>query len=101
MLYMVIEHFKDGAAPAIYERVQRHGRMTPPGLHYVASWVEQDFSRCFQIMETETPSLFDEWMQIWSDLVEFEVRAVRSASDAAALMNAARDQVDRSGNAVR
>ena len=101
MLYIVIEHFKDGAAPAIYQRVQRHGRMTPPGLHYVASWVEQDFSRCYHIMETKTPSLFDEWIPIWSDLVEFEIRAVHSASDAAALMNGARDIVDRSGGDAR
>lgn len=29
MLYMVIEHFHDGAAPEIYKRFRENGRMMP------------------------------------------------------------------------
>jgi len=35
MLYMVIERFKEGAAPAIYQRFREKGRMMPEGLNYV------------------------------------------------------------------
>jgi hypothetical protein len=35
--------------------------MLPPGLVYVDSWTdEQRLDRCFQLMETEEPRLFDE-----------------------------------------
>ena len=32
MLYMVVERFKEGAAPKIYERFRQKGRMIPEGL---------------------------------------------------------------------
>ena len=86
MIYMVIEHFRDGAAAKIYDRVARHGRLIPHGLHYVASWVDMDFKRCFQVMETDTPALLNEWVQGWADLVDFEIIPVRSASEAANMM---------------
>lgn len=73
MLYMVIESYTQGAQP-VYERAAERGRMLPAGLEYVDSWVdEQRLDRCFQLMETADPSLFDEWIGAWSDLVEFEV----------------------------
>ena len=31
MLYMVIEHFKAGAAPAVYRRAREEGRQLPKG----------------------------------------------------------------------
>ena len=31
MLYMVVERFKEGAAPKIYERFREKGRMIPGG----------------------------------------------------------------------
>ena len=73
MLYLVIESYTQGAQP-VYERAAERGRMLPAGLEYVDSWVdEQRLDRCFQLMETADPSLFDEWIAAWSDLVEFEV----------------------------
>jgi Protein of unknown function (DUF3303) len=48
------------------------------------SWVdERNLDRCFQLMETTEPSLFDEWTASWSDLVEFEIVPVVSPQDAA------------------
>ena len=70
-LYMVVEHFKD--APAVYRRFREHGRMAPEGLVYLSSWVDEQFERCFQLMETHDRSLLDEWIAKWSDLTEFEV----------------------------
>src|SRR2546430_167721 len=53
MLYMVIERFKEGAAPEIYRRFREKGRMMPEGLKYVSSWIDLDFKVCYQLIETE------------------------------------------------
>lgn len=86
MLYMVIEHFRPGRAPAVYERARERGRLMPEGLHYVASWVEPDFARCFQVMQCDDRRLLDEWMAAWADLVEFEVIPVITSAEAAERM---------------
>ncbi|MFL6236540.1 MAG: DUF3303 domain-containing protein [Thermoanaerobaculia bacterium] len=86
MLYMVLERYKDGAAPEVYRRARERGRLMPEGLRYVASWVDLDFRRCFQLMETEDASLFDAWIRAWADLVEFEVIPVRTSAEAAQVM---------------
>jgi hypothetical protein len=87
MLYMVIESFKSrDAATLVYARFAERGRMLPDGLNYIDSWVEEDFGRCFQLMETQDVSLFDLWIANWSDLVDFEVIPVSQSSAAAAKM---------------
>ena len=80
---MVVERFTQGPRP-VYERAAEHGRMLPPGLAYVDSWIDERLDRCFQIMETDDPSLFDEWIARWSDLAEFEVVPVIESAEAAA-----------------
>jgi Protein of unknown function (DUF3303) len=83
VLYMVIETYTQGAKP-VYERAAERGRMLPAGLEYVDSWVEQpDLGRCWQLMETEDPRLFDEWIAAWADLADFEVVPVVGSADAA------------------
>lgn len=82
MLYLVIEHFKQGALP-VYERFRERGRLAPAGLNYVSSWVDLPGQRCFQVMETDSRELLDEWMANWSDLVEFEVIPVMTSAEAA------------------
>ncbi len=84
MLFMVIERFRNGDAAAVYRRFRERGRMLPDGLNYVESWTESDFGRCFQLMECDDPSLFDEWTARWQDLVEFEVTPVLTSQEAAA-----------------
>jgi hypothetical protein len=83
MLYMVIERFKPGAAPEIYGRARENGRMLPEGLLYVSSWVDYDFSTCYQLMDTEDASLFDDWIKVWKDLADFEIVPVRTSVEAA------------------
>ena len=81
---MVIETFTRGAG-AVYERTAKRGRMLPPGLVYVDSWIdERALDRCFQLMETEDPSLLEDWIANWSDLAEFEVVPVIDSAAAAA-----------------
>ena len=84
MLYMIIEHFRNGDAAPVYARFRARGRMAPDGLGYVASWVTPDLTRCYQVMECDDSSLLDTWMAAWADLVEFEVQPVISSAEAAA-----------------
>ena len=84
MRFMVIETYRHGPEP-VYARAAERGRMLPPGLAYVESWVDgRRLDRCFQLMETDDPSLFETWIATWSDLVEFEVVPVISSAEAAA-----------------
>ena len=81
---MVVERYLRGPGP-VYSRVEARGRMLPDGLRHVDSWVVDDvpMDRCFQLMETDAPSLLEEWMALWSDLTEFEVYPVLSSAEAA------------------
>ena len=84
MLYMFIEHFKNQDALPVYQRFRERGRMASDGLTYVSSWVDAQFHRCFQLMETEDRNLLDEWMANGDDLVDFEVIPVMTSTEAAA-----------------
>ena len=86
MLYMVIEHFKEGAAPEIYRRARDRGRMLPEGLEYVSSWIDLEFTTCYQLMRTDDVSLFAAWEKAWKDLVELEIVPVRTSVEAAQVM---------------
>lgn len=77
---MVVEKFKD--APEIYRRFDEKGRMMPEGLNYVSSWIDTEVKQCFQLMETEDVTLFDEWIFNWKDLADFEVIPVITAAEA-------------------
>ena len=83
MLYMIVEHFKNGEPLPIYQRFREQGRLAPEGLHYVSSWVDETLARCFQLMETDDVSHLNQWMANWSDIVEFEVYPVISSREAA------------------
>jgi hypothetical protein len=84
LLYLVIEHFRDGDAVPIYRRLRDEGRRSPDGVTYVASWVTTDYRHCYQVMECASERLLDEWIARWSDLVEFEVRPVVTSAEAQA-----------------
>jgi len=83
MLYMVIERFRDPGGIAIYRRFRDRGRMLPAGLTYVDSWVDVDFTRCYQLMECDDAGYFDAWTAEWQDLIEFEIVPVRASAEAA------------------
>ena len=55
--------------------------MLPDGLGYIDSWLEKDGDRCFQLMETDSPDLFEKWIASWSDLVSFEVIELEKPDD--------------------
>jgi hypothetical protein len=67
----------------VYERLAEKGRMMPPGLEYVESWIDGSLTRCWQLMETENLGLFDEWTANWSDLMTCEITRVVDSGEAA------------------
>ena len=84
MQYVVIETFRNGDAVPVYRRFRDQGRLAPDGLRYVASWVSQDFRRCYQVMECDDRALLEAWMAQWRDLVDFEVIPAMTSAEAAA-----------------
>lgn len=77
--YLVIEHFRHGDPVPVYRRFRAKGRMMPQGLDFVSSWITEDMTRCYQVMEAADRGALDEWMSRWADLVDFEVHTVISS----------------------
>ena len=84
MLYMIIEHFRNGDPLPVYRRFRDQGRLAPDGLRYVSSWVTGDLRRCYQVMECDDPRLLDRWTARWTDLIDFEIIPVMTSADAVA-----------------
>ena len=55
----------------------------PEGLKYIDSWIEPNFSRCFQLMECDDARLFQQWILNTSggSGVTFEIVPVVSSKD--------------------
>jgi hypothetical protein len=87
MLYMIVEHFRDGDPLPVYRRFRDEGRLAPAGLRYISSWVTDDFRRCFQVMECDDRKLLDQWISNWNDLVDFEIVPVMTSADATAALS--------------
>jgi hypothetical protein len=83
MLYLIIEHFRGGDPVPVYARFRAAGRLAPAGLEYISSWVTDDLTRCYQVMQCEDAALLRQWMAAWDDLVEFEVYPVITSAEAA------------------
>jgi hypothetical protein len=79
---MVLERFRTPGAVDVYRRARDRGRMLPDGVRYVSSWIDLDFTRCFQLMEAPSVAALEPWVEKWRDLVEFEVIPVRTSADA-------------------
>lgn len=88
MLFMVIERFKNNDMVPIYQQVQVNGRLLPAGLNYVDSWVEANFSRCFQLMECDDLTLLQQWILQWRELgVTFEIVPVVPSKETQAVVS--------------
>lgn len=86
MQFMVIEHFRNQDAKAVYRRFRDQGRLMPEGLTFVSSWVSADLGRCFQVMDCADVTLLQRWCAAWSDLAEFEIVSVTPGKDTAAAL---------------
>ena len=82
MLFMIIERFEKNDMVPIYKRVRDEGRVLPEGLTYVDSWVEPNFSRCFQLMECSDLRRLQEWILNWRGYgISFEIVPVVSSKE--------------------
>ena len=87
MLYMVIETFKDDDMLPVYRQVAAGGRKLPDGLRYIDSWVEPNFARCFQLMETADVRTLQAWVLSWRGFgVSFEIVPVVTSADTRAVV---------------
>jgi uncharacterized protein DUF3303 len=94
MLFMVIERFKDSELLSIYKRVRDEGRMIPDGLTYIDSWVEPNFSRCFQLMECDDLRLFQQWVLRWRGSgTSFEIVPVLTSKETREVVTPFLDEV--------
>jgi hypothetical protein len=82
MLYMVIEKFHIEKVKELYRRFEEKGRMLPEGVNYINSWINDDVTICYPVMESNTKEKIDEWISHWDDLANFEVIPVITSSQA-------------------
>ena len=82
MQYMVIERFRPGKVIELYQRVDEKGRMMPAGLEYINSWINEDVTVCYQLMESDSIDKIHAWISHWNDLVDFEIIPVISSAEA-------------------
>jgi len=82
MIYMIIEKFRAGKVKEMYQRFEEKGRLMPDGVNYINSWINEDITTCYQVMETEEEEKIKEWISNWDDLVDFEVIPVISSAEA-------------------
>lgn len=86
-LYMIVERFRSGDAVPVYRRFRDHGRLAHEGLRYVSSWVDEDITKCYQVMEAPDRASLDEWISRWSDIIDFEVCPIVTSKEAAERMD--------------
>jgi hypothetical protein len=84
MVYMIIEDFHHADPVPVYRRLRERGRQQPEGLTYLGSWITQDLSRCYQVMECDDRALLEQWMSRWSDVMSFQVTPVITSPEAVA-----------------
>jgi hypothetical protein len=95
MLFMLIERFRDNDMVPVYRRVRDQGRSLPDGLKYIDSWVEPNFSRCFQLMECDDLRLLQQWILGWRGTgVSFEIVPVLSSAGTREVVAPYLDQPD-------
>jgi hypothetical protein len=82
MLYMLIGHFRRGAAPT--------GSASPPlphhaetaGVTLVGSWVEATLGRSFQVVRCDNLGALQQWAARWRHRVHFELVPIVPAQEA-------------------
>lgn len=82
MQYMIIERFHPGKVKELYHRFAEKGRMLPDGVQYINSWINEEVTVCYQVMEAESTEQLQQWIRQWNDLADFEVVPVISSAQA-------------------
>ena len=82
MVYMIIERFYPDKIKELYKRFEEKGRMLPDGVSYINSWIDEQVSICYQVMESRSEEKIHEWISRWNDLADFEIIPVISSAEA-------------------
>ena len=82
MVYMIIERFYPNKVKELYKRFEEKGRMLPEGVNYINSWVDEEVSTCYQVMESSSEEKLQEWINHWNDLADFEIIPVITSAEA-------------------
>lgn len=79
---MIIERFHDGKVRALYQRFDEKGRMLPEGVSYINSWINEEVTVCYQLMEAESIEKLQRWIDEWKDLADFEIIPIITSAEA-------------------
>lgn len=82
MRYLIIEHFRKETVKELYQRFDQQGRLMPAGVHYIDSWINEDVSKCYQLMESDSLNGLQKWIANWDDLADFEIVPIISSDEA-------------------
>jgi hypothetical protein len=56
--------------------------MMPEGVQYINSWINEEVTVCYQLMESDSIEGLQQWISNWGDIVDFEVIPVISSAEA-------------------
>jgi hypothetical protein len=79
---MIIEHFHPGKVKEIYLNLDKTGRKIPEGVHYINSWIDENLTICYQIMESNSDEKIQEWVNMNKGPVDYEVIKVITSAQA-------------------
>ena len=79
---MIIERFHPGTVKLLYERFAEKGRLMPDGVEYINSWIDENVSTCYQVMQSDSIDKIQVWISCWDDLADFEVIPVITSAEA-------------------
>ncbi len=82
MMYMIVERFNTGKVKQLYKTFEEKGRQLPDGLTYINSWINEDVTVCYQLMETDEESKIQAWIMNWKHFADFEIIKVISSEEA-------------------
>jgi len=82
MLFMIIETFHHDKVKQLYQRFDEKGRQLPEGVQFINSWIDEEITMCFQVMECDDLSLLRQWIDKWDDLADFEIIPVLTSAEA-------------------
>ncbi len=76
MNFLIIMTYKN--PKAVSDRLEEKGYMLPSGILHLATWIDADLNRGFELIKTYDLRLIRKWMLKWTDIADF--RAVRVLS---------------------
>jgi len=82
MFFMIIEKFHPEKVKLLYQRFDEEGRLLPDGVSYINSWIDENITICYQLMESDSAEKIYTWIENWTGFADFEVIPVISSAEA-------------------